>query len=153
MATVPQNRWCFHVFRLKAEHGLLTILVRIGRYISLYHTPLRQFSKPDCSATKNVPRPNDPSSESSREDAYNADLCGTVWYRHFSNCRGDIDHGTSTQGGVILIVWCAPLYQVYGTDSNLIPKPYRTEHTSNTVSVCYTETGRKKMGSVPVLHR
>ena len=107
MATVPQNRWCFHVFRLKAEHGLLTILVRIGRYISLYHTPLRQFSKPDCSATKNVPRPNDPSSESSREDAYNADLCGTVWCRHFSNCRGDIDHGTSTQGGVILIVWYA----------------------------------------------
>ena len=43
--------------------------------------------------------------------------------------------------------------QVYGTDSKLIPKPYRTEHTSNTVSVCYTETGRKKMGSVPVLHR
>ena len=34
------------------------------------------FSKPDCSTTKRVPIPNDASSESSRRDLSNTDLCG-----------------------------------------------------------------------------
>ena len=60
--------------------SLSKISLRIGAVYSILHydTPLGRSSKLDCSTTKKVPIPNDTSSESSRRDAYNADLFGTV---------------------------------------------------------------------------
>ena len=49
---------------------------RIGRCMSLYHTPLVRFSKLDCSTTKRVLLPNDTPAETSRRGVYNADLVG-----------------------------------------------------------------------------
>ena len=56
---------------------MLDLSTRVGTRIctTVYnHTPLRRFSKLDCSTAKRVSMPNDTSSESSRRDVFNADL-------------------------------------------------------------------------------
>ena len=55
------------------------LFVDMTVYDGGYHTSLGWFSKLDCSTTKKVPVliPNDTSSECSRRDDTNADVCGT----------------------------------------------------------------------------
>ena len=68
-------------------------------YDGVHHSPLRRFSKVDCSTTKRVPIPNDTSSESSTYVAVGDKFATlTCWYRHCSNCE-DIEGGKSAQGG------------------------------------------------------
>ena len=76
-------------------------------YVGVYHPPEAVFSKLDCSTTKAVPISNDnTSSESSRRDVFNAEL---FWHGHYDSKCGDINHGTSAQGGLVLYI---PSYTV-----------------------------------------
>ena len=71
---------------------------RIRRCIP--HAPGAVLPELDCSATKRVPIPNDTHSENSQRDVSDADLSGTDTICY--NYCGDIDHGKSAQGGVIM---------------------------------------------------
>ena len=90
VCTFPSRR----VHTIVAVHtGLHTRMRRV--YVA---PPLRWLSKLDCSTTKSVPLRKNISSESSRRDLPNADVLGT----DTTYSCGDIDHGISAEGGVIL---------------------------------------------------